>query len=418
MGLPLINISRKHALCFAAFLVFYEFLTYIANDMIMPGMLQVVHSFYASESAIATSLTAYILGGASLQIFLGPLSDRFGRRPVMLSGAALFFFFTLYIACSNSIEEFLLARFFEGMGLCFIGVIGYTVLQEIFAEMDAVRLISILATVSILAPLLGPLAGATIILHFSWRIIFVGIGFLAVLAFLGLWRYMPETVGVTKKDGQIIPRISLAPKVVFANYKNLLCDPGFVFASLATGILLTPCIAWIGISPIIIIADAKLSVIHYALWQIPMFGSSILGNWCLHRLTHRLKLKPIILVGSGVALFGLLLCYLLPLCLGHAFIWLMPGIIFYGLGLGITAGPLNRYTLFCTEVSKGTANAMLSMIYMGMQGIGVELGKYAYLSHGHSNVMLGLFFFLSGLVYLACIGGSLRLKEMKGRKEL
>src|SRR3990167_10752542 len=99
MAQPLINITHKHALAFAAFLVLYEFLTYIANDMIMPGMLHVVHSFHAPETAVATSLTAYILGGASLQLFLGPISDRYGRRPVMLFGAVFFFLLTLIIAC-------------------------------------------------------------------------------------------------------------------------------------------------------------------------------------------------------------------------------------------------------------------------------------------------------------------------------
>src|SRR5690606_18126930 len=98
MAEPLISISRRQALTFACFLVLYEFLTYIANDMIMPGMLQVVHSFHASESIVATSLTFYILGGASLQLILGPVSDAYGRRPMMLLGACLFLLFTLLIA--------------------------------------------------------------------------------------------------------------------------------------------------------------------------------------------------------------------------------------------------------------------------------------------------------------------------------
>ena len=66
MARLLINISRKQAFVYAGFLVLYEFLTYIANDMIMPGMLEVVASFHGPESAIAMSLTAYVLGGASL----------------------------------------------------------------------------------------------------------------------------------------------------------------------------------------------------------------------------------------------------------------------------------------------------------------------------------------------------------------
>ena len=112
----LINISRKQAMIYAVFLVLYEFLTYIANDMIMPGMISVVKSFHGPESAIATSLTLYVLGGASLQLFLGPISDRHGRRPVMIFGACLFFLCTVFIAASNSMDQFLMARFFQGMG--------------------------------------------------------------------------------------------------------------------------------------------------------------------------------------------------------------------------------------------------------------------------------------------------------------
>lgn len=91
MSEPLIRISHRQAIIFACFLVLYEFLTYIANDMIMPGMINVVKSFNAPESIVATSLTVYVLGGASLQLILGPLSDAYGRRPMMLIGSCLFF---------------------------------------------------------------------------------------------------------------------------------------------------------------------------------------------------------------------------------------------------------------------------------------------------------------------------------------
>ncbi|MDP1604111.1 MAG: MFS transporter [Legionella sp.] len=403
MSHPLINISRKQALAFAGFLVLYQFLTYIANDMIMPGMIHVVSSFHGKESAIATSLTAYVLGGASLQIFLGPLSDRFGRRPVMLAGASLFFIFTLFIACSNSMSQFLLARYFEGMGLCFIGVIGYATLQEIYAEMDAIRLISVLANIASLAPLLGPLAGATFILYFNWRGIFLLIGLLALLALWGLWRYMPEPVGAVKKDGQKIPRTSLAPRVIVSNYKKLLTNPAFMLGSIAAGILSIPCIAWIAISPIIIITDAKLSVIDYALWQLPIFGAGILGNWYLRKLTRYHTVKHMIKTGAVIVTLGLFITCLLPVFISTNFEWLMPGLTLYGFGLGIATGPLNRYVLFSTPVSKGTAYAMISMFSMAAQAIGVEIGNQVYTNH--SNTHFGLYCAAVGIIYLLALAG-------------
>ncbi len=402
MGQPLINITRKHALIFACFLLLYEFLTYIANDMIMPGMIQVVESFHGPESSVATSLTAYILGGASLQLFLGPLSDRYGRRPVMIFGACFFFFCTVFIAASNTIDQFLAARFFQGMGLCFIGVIGYATLQEIFAEMDAIRLIALMANVAIVAPLIGPLLGAVFIHYFSWRFIFIIIGCFALFALWGLWRFMPESVGQIKRDGEQIPRISLSPHIIAANYMSLLRNRTFMLSSVAVGLLGVPCLAWIGLAPIILVTDAKLTVIQYGLWQLPVFGAAILGNLILIRLTHSRTAKKIVWVGSAISVLSLLTCSILTLSSNSGYAGLMPGMIFYFLGLGITNGPFTRIILFCTPVAKGTASALMNMIAMLIQALGIEVANIIYANH--SNTRFGLYCAITAIVYLAFLG--------------
>ena len=399
----LINMPRKQAFVYASFLVLYEFLTYIANDMIMPGMLNVVASFQAPESAIAMSLTAYVLGGASLQLFLGPLSDRYGRRPVMIFGAFFFFVCTIVIACSDSIGQFLLARFFQGMGLCFISVIGYATLQEIFAEMDAIRLIAVMANVSITAPLLGPLLGVIFIYYYSWRIIFVVIGMLALVALWGLWRFMPEPVGQIKRDGEQIKRVSLAPRVIATNYKKLLLNRPFVLGSIALGIIYLPCMAWIGLSPVMLVKGAHLSMIQYGLWQLPVFGAYVLGNIYLHRMTHSGTVNQLIFTGSLIAIFGLFITYGLPLFTSNDYLWLMPGLIIYFFGAGIIAAPMGRFILFSTHISKGTASALMSMISMCIQGIGIELANTLYSLH--NNSLFGLYCAVVAIVYFLILAG-------------
>lgn len=398
----LINVSQRQAFSFAIFLVMYEFLTYIANDMIMPGMISVVASFHGSESTIATSLTAYMMGGASLQLLLGPLSDRYGRRPVMLFGAMFFFFCTVFIACSWSMGQFLVARFFQGMGLGFIGVVGYATLQEIFAEMDAIRLIAIMANVSILAPLLGPLLGAIVIHYMSWRMIFVAIGAGALVALWGLWRFMPESVGQMKSDGTEIKRMSFSPRAIFDNYKVLFLNPSFMLGSIALGVLGIPCLAWIALAPIILVTNAHLSVIEYSFWQIPVFGACILGNVFLHRMTHHRSVNTLIWIGSITSIVSLLLTLIVPLVMGHAFLWLMPGLIVYFFGLGVTGAPLSRFILFSTSVSKGTASALMSMVSMCIQGGGIELANIFYRTH--NNGRFGLYCALMAMVYALVMG--------------
>lgn len=80
----------RQALLFPLCLVLYEFSTYIGNDMIQPGMLAVVEQYQAGLDWVPTSMTAYLAGGMFLQWLLGPLSDRIGRRPVMLAGVVWF----------------------------------------------------------------------------------------------------------------------------------------------------------------------------------------------------------------------------------------------------------------------------------------------------------------------------------------
>jgi len=402
MATPLIPISRKQGMWFVFFLVLYEFLTYIANDMIMPGMITVVQQFHAQESTVATSLVFYILGGASLQLFLGPLSDSFGRRPLMILGAFLFFVFTILIACSNSMNQFLTARFFQGMGLCFIGVIGYATIQEIFAEMDAIRLIAIMANASVLAPLLGPLLGAIVIHYATWRLIFIIIAVFALFALWGLWRFMPEPIGKTKKNGELIPRIPFSAKPIIKNYKDLLTDPTFCFGAIATGLVGIPCVAWIALAPVILISQAKLTVIQYGLWQLPIFGTTIFGNWVLYQLTYKYQLKQIILLGGIIISIGLIFSALLPYWFGNDYLYMLPGIIIYFFGLSIVTAPLNRFCLFITPVSKGTASAVLSLSVMLIGALGIEIANIFYTNH--YNLYFGLYCNVIGALFLLCIG--------------
>lgn len=386
--------AQKSPLFFTIFLVLYEFLTYIANDMLMPAMVSVVHTFGGHTSNIATSLTAYILGGASLQLLLGPLSDRLGRRPVMLWGVGLFIFFTACLASAQSIAQFLIARFFQGMGLCFISVVGYTTIQEILSEMEAVRLISIMTNVASLAPLLGPLAGAIFISYFNWRSMLALIGCLAVIALWGLWRFMPESVSkVEYKESAVLPLLNSAIK----GYLKLVVTPSFFLGTLIQGICTTPIIIWIALSPVILIEMQNLTVMQYSFWQLPIFGAGLLGSLMLRKLSFNYDLNKLILIGSLICCLGLSICFIMALMFKNP-LSLIIGFMIYAWGLGINIAPLNRKILFSTTVSKGLTSALLSLMSMMLQAILLEVANILFDSL--NIILLGGFCALLGVVTL------------------
>lgn len=205
---PAARLGRQ-ALLFPLCLVLFEFATYIGNDMIQPGMLAVVADFNAGEEWVPTSMTAYLAGGIFLQWLLGPLSDRRGRRPVMLAGVAFFIVSCLAILLVTTIEQFIAMRFLQGIGLCFIGAVGYATIQESFEESVCIKITALMANVALIAPLLGPLAGAALIHVAPWQSMFVLFAALAAIAFYGLWkrcrkpprcrarRFPPPTCGAT-----------------------------------------------------------------------------------------------------------------------------------------------------------------------------------------------------------------------------
>jgi len=183
----------RQALLFPLCLVLYEFSTYIGNDMIQPGMLAVVEQYQAGVEWVPTSMTAYLAGGMFLQWLLGPLSDRIGRRPVMLAGVVWFIVTCLATLLAQNIEQFTVLRFLQGISLCFIGAVGYAAIQESFEEAVCIKITALMANVALIAPLLGPLVGAAWVHAAPWEMMFVLFAVLAAISFFGLWRAMPET---------------------------------------------------------------------------------------------------------------------------------------------------------------------------------------------------------------------------------
>jgi DHA1 family multidrug/chloramphenicol efflux transport protein-like MFS transporter len=151
--------------------------------------------------------------------------------------------------------------------------------------------------------------------------------------------------------------------------------------------------------------EAKLTAIEYGLWQLPVFGATILGNWVLHRLTYSYSIKSIMYFGCFILALGSSLMAILPYFYGRHYYYLLPGIIIYFFSLSIIGAPLNRFCLYVTKVSKGTASALISLNVMIIGAIGIELANRFYAHHNNlhyglfNNAVVILFLFFIGLTF-------------------
>lgn len=389
---PLINITQKQGVFFALFLVFYEFLTYISNDMILPGMYQVIDEFHANPSNIANAVTCFMIGGASLQFIIGPLSDTYGRRKVMLSGVVLFFISTFCLAIAHQMHQFLIERIFQGMGICFIGTIGYATLQEIFNDTDAVKLTALMSSISIVSPLLGPLAGSWIVLHASWREIFELIAILTIIALWGLWKFMPEPIGKTTKDGKLIASQPFNFKKITHNYKLLLSHSSFMKTLLTYSLMVVPCMIWIALSPVMIITQENShSLYEYSLWQIPMFSAFIFANTLLQKWVEKFNLQQLMKKGMYTVIFALISSIFMVHYFGATYYAFIPSFVVYFFGYATASSPFYRQLFSLSPVPKGATAALISLFSMLVQSIGIETANHIF-HHGHYQGLAWLLF--------------------------
>lgn len=394
------TLSLRH-LIFLFSLVLFEFTVYIAHDMIQPGMLLVTSEFNAGTEWVSASLSGYLIGGMSLQWLLGSVSDKYGRRPVMLAGATLFLIACLLVQWVSSIEQFIMLRFLQGISMGFLGAVGYAAVQEAFTETISVRATAMMANIALLAPLLGPLTGAAFIEIAGWRDMFYLFAILTAISLVGLWRFMPETAGDKS--------LSISLKSMFKNYLTLAKDRQVMCGSLAIGMVFVPLLAWVALSPVILIHDRGLDRMTYGLLQLPVFLAMIAGNLTLSKLVGHMPIEQPIRLAAWPILIGLPLAVVAALPFIDSYQWMIVGLSFYSYGAGVVNAGLYRLTLFSSNAGKGSVAAMLGMVSITVYTIGIEVAKFSLFISG--NMGFSLVNLISGLLWFFLVAAFLRERK-------
>jgi MFS transporter, DHA1 family, multidrug/chloramphenicol efflux transport protein len=379
--------AKRPLLYFSLFFILYELTVYLSNDMIMPGMPLVVDQFQGASRHIALSLSLYILGGSTLQIFLGPLAERYGKRRVLLSGNALFLLATAAVPFVETMPQFLTVRFFQGMGSCFI-FIGYATIHELFDDVEAVKLTTIFSNTTVFAPLIGPVVGSAIIVFLPWQAVFVTAFCLGLIAWVGLFRNMPAPSR---------PPEPTSLKAIGHSYRRILGNRKFMFGIFIAGISITPLTAWIGLSPAIVLQQMQASYGTYILYQCVIFTGFILSTVAIQRMGDDMSLTRLIRQGGALALIGMVGAGVV-----HAHPHLYIGCMFvFSAGFGLFNGALVRLSLMATGESMSLTSSAMSLLYCVYIAVGLELFnllcerfEYALAAYALANVPLGIVIYL------------------------
>ncbi|ABV14533.1 hypothetical protein CKO_03453 [Citrobacter koseri ATCC BAA-895] len=355
-------------------LILYDFAAYLSTDLIQPGIIHVVHDFNADVSLAPASVSLYLAGGMALQWLLGPLSDRIGRRPVLITGALIFTVACAATLLTTSMTQFLVARFIQGTSICFIATVGYVTVQEAFGQTKAIKLMAIITSIVLVAPVIGPLSGAALMHFVHWKALFGIIALMGLIALCGLALAMPETVQRGAAPFSI--------PAVLRDFRHVFHNRIFLFGAATLSLSYIPLMSWVAVSPVILIDAGGMTTAQFAWAQVPVFGAVIIANMMVARVVKDpgdprfiWRAPPIQLVGLAILIAGNLLW-------PHVWLWSVLGTSLYAFGIGMIFSTLFRFTLFSNTLPKGTVSASLNIVILTVMAVAIEVGRGLWFNGG------------------------------------
>jgi len=285
-----------------AILILASAVAIMSTDLYAPSLAHLPGYFGTSPEYVKLTMSLNALAYALATLIHGPLSERFGRRPVLLGGIAAFTVFSLLCGMSQTIGQLITARVLQGCTAAVEGVLVLSIIRDVFAERDQVRAIAVYGVATALTPAAAPILGGYVHIFFGWRMNFFILTAAAATATFLIWNYLEES---TKKDLN-----ALSPWQIIGDYSGLLRNPDFVRYNIIGGGTLGFFFAFITAGPFILITQHGLPTQYFGYFQGLAILSYVSGSYLAVRLASRLAPDTIMLIGLCITVTGALLLVL------------------------------------------------------------------------------------------------------------
>ena len=333
----------------------------MSTDIYAPSLPSLPAFFATDPSMVKLTISLNVLMFGLGQMVHGPLSDRFGRKPVLLIAILLFTVSSFICALAQSIEQLVAARMLQGFMGAAEAVICMAVFKDLFDEKQQVRALAIFGMSIALAPAIGPIIGGYIHIWFGWRFNFYLIGILGIVTTFLIWWLLPES---SSPDPG-----ALKPARVLGNYRALLRNKQFIAYAGMVGVGMGIIYALITGGPFILIQQLGIPTEQFGYYQAFIVAAYFIGSLISIRAANQMETGKLLNIGLGLVLLGGV-CFLAlvaadrvtPNTFALAF-----SIMTLGLGPVFAVAPSKA--MLATNRSAGSAAAMLGAFEMVVGGL-------------------------------------------------
>ena len=336
----------------------------LSTDLYTPSLPHLTEALNTDPGTVQMTISANFIGYALGPFIIGPLADRFGRRPVLSGCMVLFALFSLLCAVAPTIGFLIAARYGQGAAASVVSVLGVIIIRDLYKGAAAVRVLSIYGAAVGVAPALGPLIGGWIHVLAGWRANFHVLMVLGLLVAWAAWRFVPETGERTRLDFGLALR----------RYGKLLDDRQFLCTGLAVSAIFGGLFAYITAGPFLFIEHMDVPTERYGYYYAAGVMAYISGAAIANRLAGRTRPRKLTYIGIVLSLAGaaLLFAFVAAEMVTPLSVVAAMGVFSVGLGLTFSAAPLVMLARVPTR--RGAAAGVL---FGAGQSLGAALGAYA-----------------------------------------
>jgi DHA1 family bicyclomycin/chloramphenicol resistance-like MFS transporter len=270
----------------------------ISLYMLVPALPVLASSFGRDISIAQMTVSLYMVGLGCSQIIMGPLSDRFGRRPVLLAGLSLMVIASIGCMFAQTLPQLIAARFLQALGGASGMVISRAIIRDLYGRERIGAMISLVIAVMMIAQMLSPLAGGLLETNFGWRAIFYAITAAALLIAIGIAVLLPETRRLRNPEARI---------GFLGDVRSLFSSRAFVGYVLCQVLASSIIFAFAGGGPYVVVTQMGRSSVEYGAWFATSGFAFLIGNLACVRFAPRHSLEVLIWLGLGVQITGALL---------------------------------------------------------------------------------------------------------------
>jgi MFS transporter, DHA1 family, multidrug resistance protein len=325
----------------------------LAMDIYLASMPSMAHALSTTSEQVQLTLSLYMYGWGVSQILIGPLTDRFGRRPLLLAGLGLFVAASIACAAAGDVHTLIGARIAQAIGMSAVAVVPRAVVRDLYSGNEAARVLSLMGIVLGVAPVVAPIIGSHLHVWFGWRANFIFVAGYGALALVCVAISLPETIRARDRRATV-------PRVVFANYGRLVRSRPYVGYMLVAAFSASGLFAFLAGSAFVFVSVMGTGEEGFGF----LFGTVMLGNITGaaigSRLVTRLGIDRLLKFSTSLMLLsGAALAMLAWLRVAHPLAVVAPMFLFMiALMTTMPQATAGALTLF-PEIAGGAASLLL-----------------------------------------------------------